>query len=691
MLISLSSFFVCIFAFLISSIFGSGLYFFISAFAIIVLNIEILSLFGAISPVGIFILNILSLTLTFVFWHRAGRPLLKFKIDFKKYFNAIKLDKSLAVLSLGFIFLMFVNLVLASFVSVNDLDAQSYHALRAIVFSQQGSLAHFEIADVRNLVMPINSEIFYTWIYTLTKTDVGFGLFSYFSYMLALGSLWGILSHYKYSLRKKLWCIFILSSLAGVIAQISSTQTDIAIGALYLAALLFYLKYNENNKHYLYFSTLAIALAMGVKSTGVIILIPFLLLLFYIKKANRAVCLRFFGFLALNFFIFSSYNYILNFISFGTFLGSPISIERHRFIGGPQAVLANFIRYMIQFLDFSGFTWGNYLNDKILSLQTFLLNSFHIPESLGVVSKMEEVNSALSEQTIGFGILGFSVFLPCTLYAFFSKNKKLRHFGILFFLCIVMLSASICYMVFSIRFITAFVILSAPVFIFSYFKKMNPLKFLIIIFALYYMTLVSTHLVQRPYFKLVKFYKETNTFSEFADRVRCFDLPFHGNKPHACVLRDNLLSKGSKNVAFFSDAHFEMTPFKLSELKVDTLLLERLESYDYNKYDTVVLPCKFQKSHYDTKNSRKDYEIIKRAPGELPEVIFNTYYDPRCIFFDRDAQPTKSDKVAFSICYLTNPQKYFSQKNFKIIESLNIEKHRGDKIDKNCLYVFKKI
>ena len=73
--------------------------------------------------------------------------------------------------------------------------------------------------------------------------------------------------------------------------------------------------------------------------------------------------------LILNFFVFSSYNYILNFIDYLNPFGSEISINRHGFFVGFKGFIANFIRYNIQMLDFAVFKWGIYFSWIMFEIQ----------------------------------------------------------------------------------------------------------------------------------------------------------------------------------------------------------------------------------------------------------------------------------------------------------------------------------
>ena len=66
-----------------------------------------------------------------------------------------------------------------------------------VKFIEQGSLNHFETNDVRALIMPINSEIIYAWMYSFKKNFYGYGIVSFVSYIALIFGSWGIMEHFK--------------------------------------------------------------------------------------------------------------------------------------------------------------------------------------------------------------------------------------------------------------------------------------------------------------------------------------------------------------------------------------------------------------------------------------------------------------------------------------------------------------
>ena len=70
-------------------------------------------------------------------------------------------------------------------------------------------------------------------------------------------------------MRVRLWCIFMLSSFAGVIVQSTGTETDMIVAGLVFSSIYLYWRaLKEKRIVPVFFSALAYALALGTKSTA---------------------------------------------------------------------------------------------------------------------------------------------------------------------------------------------------------------------------------------------------------------------------------------------------------------------------------------------------------------------------------------------------------------------------------------
>ena len=415
-------------SYFIASIAKSFLVVFVSLFGFIVADIQILSLFNGIYPKNILILTFLNLIFSFILFKILKAKPLKPKLDFYKLKNAFLLDKSLIIIGFCFLNLICVSFFLAKYSIPNEPDSQTYHFYRAWQFFQNHNLSHFDTNDARALVMPINSEIIYCWMLNLKQKITGCGFLAYFSYFAIIFSIWSILK--GFSIRKKLFAIFAFSSLASIVVEMSSMQTDILVGAFLISSFALYIKKN------IYFSSLAYALALGTKTTSIMALIAFFIMLFLFEKKYKNI-LKFIIFLAINFLIFSGYNYILNFLQFQNPITTDALYKGHCFWGGIKGYINNLSNFIIQFFDTTGFTLGFYLSGLIFVLKDYIFNFFGITPDIGNNVPIKFINIMSDEQTAGFGFLGIFLICPLLIYGFknfkkFKKNKNLKK--LLFFL-----------------------------------------------------------------------------------------------------------------------------------------------------------------------------------------------------------------------------------------------------------------
>lgn len=647
-----------------------AIYTLLIAFAQVVFTIEFLSLFKAISPSGILIINALLLITSILFWNTKNKPL--YKPQLKEFalnsLKAFKKDKILAVIFLGFVVFVFVSVFLCTISPIMSYDALSYHLNRAVVWAFQGSLSHFDIGDDRNIYMAINSEILYTWLLTFFPKNAFIGFFSFAGYILAACSLYSFLEICGFCMRKRLWSLFLFSSLSGVITEASGSETNLIIGALTLTCLnLFFLGVKKDKLTPIYFSSLAISLALGTKSSA-FFTIPALAIIFtylllkYQKGKFWYYCAYFFGFSALNILAFSAYNYIQNFIAFGNPMGPEGAINHHKMKGGLKGFISGSIRHMLMLLDFTGFRYGLYIEKYIFEFQDKLLNFLNIPLDLNVkFSNHNQLNLSLNESYSGCGVIGTFVLLPCAILSIFkgvfcrksSINILFALIGSSLFINIFVLSALMGYMVYSSRFILTFGILAAPLLIISYIKSnKNIIKYIILFWVMSNLVLVSTHIWQRHFVRISKELISGNSISEVRTKNICSLNFYYTGRMEFCDLRYFIskLPVGTK-IGIFPSLNDNIAIIKLMEAdgyKIDLLALEKTHKYDLKAYDYII---------FTTINPNSSYVT---APDE---TIKNYYVENKTIKF---VDPNKAQ------CVLLNDeddgkQRLITEKNYKKI------------------------
>lgn len=693
-------------------------YLLLTAFASVVLTMEILSLFSAICVPGVLILNVIFLILSVSIWIKQGKPVWKIPVNdlksfFRKYFVCIKHDKYLAVLSAGFLIAVSTALFMSSFMPIMNFDAESYHALRSLFWIHNHNLNHFYIADMRNIAFPINSELVFAWVFMFIKRSAWIMYTAFAGFILAMCGIYNILSLLKYSMRRKLWVIFIISSLSSVVAQITTTETDMIIAGLIISSIyLFWYGLKTKRLIPVFMSALAYALAVGTKTTACVMVpgcaIGFTALaVYYNKKEFYKPLLQFIGFGILNFIIFSSYNYILNFIDFGNMFGSKYILASHENFYGVRAVPANFIKYLFMFVDFAGFMWNQYLGVHIEHLRDALLTLLNLHGYKEGFYSLGGNRLTLVEPVMGLGVLGLIVYFPFWIVALFkpicSKNKRnlfIFGFALLLVINLLFISYKLAFMSFSIRFLMSFCVVSAPVIVYSYRRKNTLYKFIVVLFAMYYLCLVSTHLFSRPFAKIIGYFEAGYTIRQIRDKAECSLIIFLdklGQKDKAeynkicisesCMLRDYIKKNIDKRnkIIFFANAAHRLFLIKMLDFEgynIDFGLLEGIDKIDMHKYNMAIFVGDSQISSNIVNFDERKYDITQKSDKDIYDNTNSANY---CIYRRYEDEiisgDSNTDKFPFLVnCYYTD--EYLLKKfNFKYLKTYTVDLNFGKNLN----------
>lgn len=612
------------------------IYLFLTAFAQIILTFEILSLFSAIKQFSVLIVNLIFLGISLYFWNKNQRNLWILEDNGLKnrIINSLKLDRSLRFLFFGYCTFFLSSILLCFLMPINNYDALSYHVARSLFWIFQGNLNHFPIADIRNTCMPINSEILYSWLLLFVKRDLFIGFFAFIGYLISIISIFNILGFLGFCTRKRLWVIFILSSLPSVLIQVSGTETDIIIAGLVTASIfLFWYALKHNTKAPIFMASLAYAIAIGTKTTA-IIMIPSVCLLFIflsIKFKNFKPLIYFLISGFINFLIFASYTYILNFIDYSNFMGPASYIAINKNYYGLKGFISNFIKYIYMFIDFTGFKWSLYLNPYIEASQNAIFNFLHIVNIPDYYFSPKSFGNKILEPTIGMGVLGFMIYIPCILISIvktrFSLTKSffLNLYGVLFLINMVIISALLSYSLFAQRYFVAFIILSSPVLIYSYNIKFKPLKYLTILFALFYLIIMSINLPPRPLIKSILFVNKTHSLTLLREVLPCLGEQY-------CIVREKIKYdfKPNNKILVFSELGDNIYLLKKLEFEgyhIDFRRMPDASSIDFKKYNILISRDNEQSSLILEKdlNRQDDFKMINN------KIIGKGEHDVPCL------------------------------------------------------------
>ncbi len=605
-------------------------------FSQIILSFEILSVFKQIKTVQFLILNAFIFIFSIILWIKNNKYIYKPKItdEFKRIKNALKCDKLLHICTYFYIIFIISMIFMALFYPILYGDALGYYFSRCTMWIQNSSLTHYVTSDSRELIMPINMELLYSWVLLFTKNEQGTGIFSFLSYINAVVVIYNFLGELKFCIRKRLWTIFVFSSLALVFLECYTPIADLFTGSLILTSIyLFYCAVKNNNISLIFFSSLAYALSIGTKTTALIALPVYFcsvvsILFFLNKNQFKKYISLYILFLIFNFLIFSSYNYILNFIEFKNPLSDTSSLLLNQFRGSIKGYLTNLIKYTFIIFDFSGvidfFNIGNFIQniqDKFLNI----LGANRGTYTSSYFNNYFFYNSKLKLTESAFGLMGLLAFFPSLIRALFKREKRgliLFILALFYILNILIFSRTMVFTKYNIRYLLAFLVVSSPVIVYSYFRNNNIYKYICVIFLFVYLVL-NSHV--QPVSYIISYFKHKpmnnkNFILKENDELKIYNYFINKKKTKIAVM-------------IYSSNHpvYYIYKLRLYGFRVNNILPEIIENYDLSDYEYIITlkdsaSSTIIKDYKNLKNNKycyyKDYEgnIIK-MPSQMPAMV----------------------------------------------------------------------
>jgi len=571
----------------------------------VILSFEVLSILKSINTTSFLITNIIVFAGLFFIWNLKNNPVLQsgwVVALITKIKDALKRDKILFYLALFFIFSAVASLFLAIYAPVNQWDC--YQVTRAAYWIQHQTLAHFETSSVRQVMFPVNSELFTLLPMMFLRKEIFLQVSQYLAGFAGIFVIYNFLSYLKFSTRRILWTIFVFASLPAIIILFSSTQDHLVL-AFFLFASLYLFIYGvfENEKKSLIFSALALGISIGTKSS-VFFFLPALALaylLISIKKHGKYFYRPFIPytlFFTAAFLIFGAYNYILNYIDFGNFLGLKSYIYEHTYKSKSiSSFSANFIRYIYSMVDFTGFEWANCLSFPVYLTRILLFTILGLNLTDGLThddmhNNFILVNANIHENYAVLGPLGFLVLLPLvvlSVYKYIHSESK-RTFlmgicGLVFAVFLLTISAIMGYEHWNNRYIATAAVLGSPVLALSYYSgtKFNFKKLFIFAICIFCFVKISLFNAQRPILPV----KGLSLLTSPKDEIR-YGMGIYNNIFRDPVEYLNIVAENSSKIGliypgnFWQYQFFAKNPYwKLYPLNSELLDDKKLKNLDF--------------------------------------------------------------------------------------------------------------
>lgn len=456
---------------------------FVISWSQIVIGIELLSIFKIIKQDSMFSWHLLLFLIVLFYMKLQKISLPRFSI--KKIIYEIKdftCKKPEKIYVLFILFIITTTLFVSLLTPSNNWDSMTYHMSRAAYWYQHGTIDHFFTNNPRQNVNPVVAETGILWTFLFAKDDLFANLIQWISLVFSSVALYAVCLQFGFKQRVSLLTTLTFLSLPMVILQASTSQNDLTTAAFIMIAVYFTfvgLKNGALNLPYLFLAGLSLGLAVGTKGYALFFLPSFFIfaLLTILKskelKKTKKISI-YIGCCLLGILLFSTYNWVQNFESYGNLFSDGVAMENAKVIDpNLTTLISNIIRYWISFFDLPISYLQNILYDFADSIHSII--GIDISSERTTIGKFDVSQIILSQDSAYFGPLGFFLIWPAIITAIlvviFKYFKKQKIDSLLFFVMAILGLSISFFLVFSFllkwqpwggRLLIAFVLTSMP-------------------------------------------------------------------------------------------------------------------------------------------------------------------------------------------------------------------------------------
>jgi 4-amino-4-deoxy-L-arabinose transferase-like glycosyltransferase len=239
----------------------------------------------------------------------------------------------------------------------------STHLSRVGYWLQHGSFFPWPTSRVLQLIYPLDAQLQMYWTVLFIHSDALVGFVQWTAALACGVGIFALARFLGWSRPQSAFAALVFPGFPLVLLQSTTTQNDLVIAALALPALYFLLlglKTGQNSL--LLLAGLSLGLALGTKQSSFFILVSLLIILALVWLKERKGMLRplarWLGYTMVCFLLFSAYQYVINWVNFGSPMGPSRVIDDS--LGGQDIswaggnVFYNAPRLVYQSLDVSG-------------------------------------------------------------------------------------------------------------------------------------------------------------------------------------------------------------------------------------------------------------------------------------------------------------------------------------------------
>lgn len=429
---------------------------YLSWYALIVLTCEISGFLGLLGSEWFFLtIQILEGLIIWGIWFLKGKPDLIMgwnKRLISRWINSIVLfikknpftSSFSAIVIGGYGFLAWLILR----VPPNNTDSMKTHLARVVYWLQQNSFEQLTIRSIAAKIYPFDAQLNVLWTILFSHSDKFVGFVQYFSAIFCTIAIYAIARLMKGSRRSSLIISLIWLTYPVVVYQATSTQVDLVIAALFTISIYFLFDHLQASKQSsLFFSALALGLALGTKST-IFIMAPgiLIMLILFLTSNHKAISwvIRWSILTTLFFLALGSFIYFNNIRYYNNPLG-PSSVIANNLSTGEslsETIRYNAPRLIFQFISFDA------LPIKLANQATEIKGD--IFENAGKYSGLNlDSTTALSDPNVPFSYdlspsynedaswFGFSsvmVIIPAIIFGIYFGLKRKDKYSIVLFI-----------------------------------------------------------------------------------------------------------------------------------------------------------------------------------------------------------------------------------------------------------------
>jgi hypothetical protein len=314
------------------------------AFAEVQVIMLALSPVHAVTRPGCALCEVLLLGLALAVWHRRGRPRPP-RPDLGFLLQHPTLLVLAAGVTVAFVYEAFIGIA----VPPNNWDSLTYHLARAAAWYRQGDVHWIANAPTeRQNAFPAGSELANLWSFVVADSDRLAAAAQLFAAAATSAGIFGVAVRLGFARPAAAFAALLFPTLAVVALESTTTQNDLTVASLVIAAAFFILDGDEAPH-----AGVAFALALCVKLTAVLAVPGLVLLALVARMSTRRVGALLLSFLAA-FAVLGVWLYAENVANTGLPLGHGGGRTEHSPHLSALGWLATVIRILYRFLDLTG-------------------------------------------------------------------------------------------------------------------------------------------------------------------------------------------------------------------------------------------------------------------------------------------------------------------------------------------------